>query len=61
MVIQKDLKEILEVIVLTANVFGLFISFQNWFFDYKFNQKMSELKAKKTNKNRCTFRRGKQR
>lgn len=61
MTIQKDLKEFLEVIVLVANVFGLLFKFLDRFFDYKFNQRISELEAKKTNKNRCTHRKGKQR
>ena len=61
MIIQKDLKEFLEAIVLIANVFGLLLKFLDRFFDYKFNQRISELEAKKTNKNRCSSHKGKQR
>ena len=52
MTIQKDLKEFLEVIVLVANVFGLLFKFLDRFFDYKFNQKLSELEAKIAKKDR---------
>lgn len=57
----KAIELIFDIVLKSTSVLTLFIGFQSWFFDYKFNQKMSKIEAKRQKKNRCTSHKGKQR
>ena len=61
MIVLETIKLIFEIVSAIAGFIFFAIKALNWFFDYKFNQKLNELKPKNTKKNRCSSRKGKQR
>lgn len=61
MTILNDIKQLFDMFFSFVGVLALLFKFLDRFFDYKFNQRISELEAKTAKKNRCASHKGKQR
>lgn len=54
MTILNDIKQLFDMFFGFVGVLALLFKFLDRFFDYKFNQKLSELEAKTAKKDRCS-------
>ncbi len=54
MTILNDIKQLFDMFFGFVGVLALLFKFLDRFFDYKFNQKLSELEAKAAKKDRCS-------
>lgn len=57
----ESIKLLLDTVMSAVGVLILIVKFLDKFFDYKFDQRMSQMKSDMTKKNRCSYRKGKQR
>lgn len=61
MIVLETIKLIFEIVSAIAGFIFFAYKALNWFIDYKFNQKIDQLKANCLKENRCSSHKGKQR